>query len=545
MITKLYSWVKKRPCLTTALLLSLSLLPWLWGRGLQNPDETRYGAIALEMFNSNDFIIPHLNGVPYLEKPPLLYWLGAISIWLIGPNEGGLRIWPFLSGLSIAALSAFVATRFYGRVAGLNAGLIAATTLFITVFGQVFNIDLLVSCLITASLMCFLIGATSSEKSRKTYFILVYLFCALAVLAKGLIGVILPSLVILTWCIITHRLDVLRACISGLGLMLFFSITIPWHYFVAIRHENFFEFYFINEHFRRFTTNIHHRNQSPWFPLIVLSIGMLPWTGYLYGVVQNAIKNWRCKNNFSEIDNFFILWSASIFLFFSFSHSQLPGYFLPLIAPLSILIGKIQASPENRVINSIGLGISFFTMLSLAFLTGPLSSHIPFSAQYIGTLGYFRWVLSGAALIAATGFLWQLISPRRNNIRIVIAYLPFLFSLNYGTYLIQPKSIKHLILSNKSIIQNHPIAIYKTYILDTNFYLNRPAIFIDIGGELENGLSIAPRPELFLTSLELSSRLQGSQPIFIVLREDRLPELPSLKIIDRQGDIILATKLEN
>jgi 4-amino-4-deoxy-L-arabinose transferase-like glycosyltransferase len=543
MMVKFACWIKKHPCLITALMLSIILLPWIWGRGLQNPDETRYGAIALEMFNRNDFIIPYLNGVPYLEKSPLLYWLGAISIWVFGSNEGGMRIWPFLSGLSIGTMSAFMATRFYGKVAGLNAGLVAVTTLSITVFSQVFNIDLLVAALITAALACFLIGMTCSERLKKIFFILLYLFCALAVLAKGLIGIVFPAFIILSWCIITHRIDVLRSCFSGIGLVLFFGITIPWHYFAEIRQQGFLDFYFINEHLRRFTTNVHHRNQPLWFFPLVLVIMMMPWTGYLFGTIQNKLMQWRTKKTLSQIDIFFILWAAFIFLFFLFSHSKLPGYLLPVIAPLVILIGKAQSEHRNQVIDLIGPGIPLLIMLGVTILACPLFNISPFVSKYLEVLGYFRWVLSASAFIAAMGFLRQLLYPKSNIIYVVLAYLPFLFSLNYSVQLIQPKSIKHLILSNKSIIQNNEIAVYKTYILDTNFYLNKPAIFVDVIGELKIGLNMEPRPDLFITSQELRNRLSENRPIFVILNKDRLLELPDLQIIDQQGDIVLAKNL--
>jgi 4-amino-4-deoxy-L-arabinose transferase-like glycosyltransferase len=534
------SWCEKYPVISSVLLLTLIVLPWLWGRGLQNPDETRYGSIALEMINRGNYIIPHLKGVPYFEKPPLLYWLGSLSTWFFGENEGSLRIWAFISGVSIVGLSSYISTKLYSIVAGLNAGLICATSLLIMVSSQLFNADLLVAALITASLISFIQSVSTSENPKGQNFLFLYIFCALAVLAKGLIGVVLPGIIILIWCCLARRFDILRACIWIPGILLFLGITVPWHYAVEIQYPGFLKFYFINEHFQRFTTETHNRNKPIWFFLVVLTLGMLPWTGFIYSAIYKRLRKWRWRETSSQTDLFFIVWAVVIFLFFTLSNSQLAGYILPMVAPLGILLGKNLAKSESQGDRLYGLEFSFIVMLSVALYIGLVGIYIPITKEHILYLGICRWILAAGALITAAGFLWQLMINKVSVTNTVIAFLPFLISVNYSAAIIQPKSIKDLITGNLNTIQNNPVAVYKTYLLDPTYYLNKPSLMINVVGELGYGLNASPRPDIFQSESELIKRLNSGELIFILLRKHKLSELPHLTVIDQQGDIVLA-----
>lgn len=539
MLKIIKSWYGTYPALASVLLLILIVLPWLWVRGLQNPDETRYGSIALEMINSGNFIIPYLNGVPYFEKPPLLYWLGSLSTWLFGQNEGSLRIWALISGASIVGLSSHVSTKLYCPAAGLNTGLICATSLLMMISSQFFNADLLVAALITASLVSFIQSIPASEKPKGKNFLFLYLFCALAVLAKGLIGVVLPGIIILIWCCLARRFDVLRVCIWMPGILLFLGITVPWHYAVEIQYSGFMKFYFINEHFQRFTTESHNRNKPIWFFLVVLTLGMLPWTGFIYSAIYKRLCTWRWRKTSSQTDLFFIVWAVVIFLFFTLSNSQLAGYILPIAAPLGILVGKYLAKSESQGIHLYGLEFSFIVMLIVALYIGLVGIYIPITKEHILYLGICRWILSAGALITSAGFLWQLTKNKVSVTNTVIAFLPFLISVNYSAAIIQPKSIKNLIINNINTIQNKPIAVYKTYLLDPTYYLNRPSLMINVVGELGYGLNASPRPDIFLSQSELIKKLNAGEQIFVLLRKHKLSELPNLTVIDQQGDVVL------
>ena len=213
---------------------------------------------------------------------------------------------------------------------------------------------------------------------------------------------------------------------------------------------------------------------------------------------------------------------------------------MPIVAPLGILAGKNLAKSENQGIHLYGLGFSFIVMLTVALYIGIVGIYIPITKEHILYLGICRWILSAGALITAVGYLWQLTKNKVSVINTAIAFLPFLISVNYSAAIIQPKSIKNLIINNINTIQNKPVAVYKTYLLDPTYYLNRPSLMINVVGELGYGLNASPRPDLFLSESELIKKLNAGEQIFVLLRKHKLSELPNLTVIDQQGDVVLA-----
>jgi 4-amino-4-deoxy-L-arabinose transferase-like glycosyltransferase len=146
--------------------------------------------------------------------------------------------------------------------------------------------------------------------------------------------------------------------------MLFLALSVPWHILVEMRQPGFLDFYFINEHFRRFLTTSHHRDQPFWFLPLILFIGTMPWTGLLPMAIKQAGQRWRNRDSSSEIDLFLLLWPLVVFVFFMASHSQLQGYLLPMVCPLAILIGRHISEPSNE--SSQFPGRLLFTLFMIA-----------------------------------------------------------------------------------------------------------------------------------------------------------------------------------
>src|SRR5215469_771195 len=127
----LKAFATQHPAIVSAMVLILTVAPWLAGRGLQNPDETQYAEIPREMIARGDFIVPYLNGVPFLGKPPLTYWLEALSLGVLGPHEWGLRLWGLFCGIATVSLTVAIARRWYGATAALSAGVVTSSSLLI------------------------------------------------------------------------------------------------------------------------------------------------------------------------------------------------------------------------------------------------------------------------------------------------------------------------------------------------------------------------------------------------------------------------------
>lgn len=533
-------WLKRHPAFFAVILMLLISFPWLWFRGMQNPDETRYGAITLEMLARKNFITPYLNGVPYFEKPPLIYWLGSLSVWLLGPIEGGLRLWAFFSGMLLSSLCASIAAKYYGNKVGINAAIVVTTTIFLFVFSQIFIIDLLVAALITGAMGSFLSLSMTTGIRKDIYCIWFCIFCAFAVLAKGLIGIVIPGLVGFAWCLITGRFNAIRTYYWLPGTLLLAAIVVPWHVWMEVDHPGFLNFYLIHEHLQRFSTTVHRRHQGIWFFPLTLIIGMMPWTGYVGSSLVRGFYGWHKRETSSEVDLFLILWVIVVFSFFFFSQSQLAGYILPLVPPLAILIGRLFSEPRGYFTEKCGLILPLVLILGVT-----LYFQFGFNGQWLGdeflfSLGAAKWALLSASLGTVACLVYFLFNSGAGLFKIACIYIPLIAITNYSATLYQPKSIRHLLLSNAGEIATHPIIAYRTYILDATFYFNRPTIMVDVVGELEPGNKMLPRPDLFLSRPQLLKKLNSEERIFVILRKERLSELPLLKVIGQEHGIVLA-----
>src|SRR5213594_116371 len=179
-----------------ALLMALSI-PFLFlklGMPLLDPDEGLYAAIAQEMLSRADWVIPHVNGLPYLEKPPLYFWLTAATMWLVGPTEWAVRVWSALAALGTVLLTWRMGRRLYGGPAGFLAGIALATMIGNALYVRKASTDQLFVFCLTLAMYGFLRDAERADRGRAR-FLLFYLGVALSVLAKGFIG-LFPVLIV-------------------------------------------------------------------------------------------------------------------------------------------------------------------------------------------------------------------------------------------------------------------------------------------------------------------------------------------------------------
>jgi 4-amino-4-deoxy-L-arabinose transferase-like glycosyltransferase len=278
----------------TALFQFLGRLPLL------EPDEGRYAEIAREMLEKMDFITPHLNYVKYFEKPPLLYWLNALSLSMFGNNEFAARFPTALAGLSGILLTYHIGRKIFGRREGLLAALVLGTSVGYLAQARMNIIDMTLTFCMTATLGCFLIAAQDKEKRKGLYFHLFYLFAALTVLAKGLIGLVLPGAVIFFYIVLTRQWRLLREMRLASGVPLFIIVCVPWFILVSINNPEFARFFFIHEHVERFLTKVHNHYQPLWYFIPVLLGCMFPWSLFL----PAAVLRLRKENLFSGVRNF-------------------------------------------------------------------------------------------------------------------------------------------------------------------------------------------------------------------------------------------------
>ncbi|MDD5285922.1 MAG: glycosyltransferase family 39 protein [Desulfuromonadaceae bacterium] len=330
--------VRWRDILLLILLCAVPFLLFLGNVPLIDPDEGRYAEIPREMLERGDFITPTLNYVKYFEKPPLLYWLNAASINLFGLNEFAARLPSALSGLATVLATYIIALRLFDRRTALFAALFLATAAGFVIQSRIILTDVLLTFCLTSALGAFIIAARRDKWHRDgaaTWY-LFYLFSAFSVLSKGLIGIVFPAGIIFFYILITSEWRILARMRLASGMLLFLAVAAPWFVVVSLQNPEFANFFFIHEHFERFTSTVHGRYQPFWFFLPVLAGTMLPWSFFIPGALGRA---WRDRHHESgQAALFLLIWTLLIFLFFSISGSKLIPYMLPIFPPLAILI---------------------------------------------------------------------------------------------------------------------------------------------------------------------------------------------------------------
>src|SRR5260370_25371768 len=243
--------------------------------GLWEPDEARYAEIAREMLNSANAIVPHLNYVAYVEKPPLLIWLMTVSFRVFGISEFAARLPIAISAIAGVFATYFFALRAFGRRHAILAGAILATTPLYAVMAQVITTDMLLTALVTLATFAFYLHW--KEGGRWCW--IAYVAMGLAVMTKGPVGAALP---ILTMVIFLGWNRELGGAIRGFraipGPALTIFIAAPWFVAMIIREPGFFDFYFVGEHIRRVFDADYSHAEAFYFYVPVLALGLLPWS---------------------------------------------------------------------------------------------------------------------------------------------------------------------------------------------------------------------------------------------------------------------------
>lgn len=347
------------PFLLAMVLLFLFLFTLSW-RPLSMPDEGRYPEIAREMLNTGDFITPRVNGALFLDKPPLYYWLQAASYQMFGVSSWSIRFFPALTGAGFCLGVYYFARRFYdSRMAWLSAALMATNPLF---FGasQYSNMDLEVAVWISASVLSFVtaVGEGLLPTARR-WFLFAYLFAALAILTKGLIGLLLPATILFLWLLATRRLTVLRRCHMLKGFVLIVLICLPW--FVAVQRANptFFHYFFIYQQFERFTATGFNNIMPIWFYVPIALLSLFPW---VFLAKPNVFKTTNSKATISsqDLNALWWVWSGFVLVFFTLPESKIVGYIVPILPPLVMIAaqtvnGLFEGHRPKRLLVSLAL----------------------------------------------------------------------------------------------------------------------------------------------------------------------------------------------
>ena len=320
------------------LMAAVWLAATAWIRPLTVPDEGRYAGVALEMLSSGNWLVPTLNGLPFFHKPPLFYWITAASLSMFGMHEWAARVAPLL-GAAMAAFTLYgFALRWAGQPSAWMSLLVLVTQPLFFIGAQFANLDMLVAGCIAATVLALAHVVLQAKQGRSSRFVLAaaYVFAALGLLAKGLIGAALPGLVILAWLLALRRPRLLLALVWLPGIVLFLGIALPWFVAMQWRFPEFADYFFVVQHFKRFAQGGFNNAQPFWFFPAALALLTLPWILWLPPTAKASY--WSDAER-GPVRKLMWLWLAVVTLFFSLPQSKLIGYILPATVPLAFLIG--------------------------------------------------------------------------------------------------------------------------------------------------------------------------------------------------------------
>jgi 4-amino-4-deoxy-L-arabinose transferase-like glycosyltransferase len=342
------------------LIFGTTLFQFLGHYPLLEPDEGRYSEIPREMLARGDFITPLLNYVKYFEKPPLLYWLNSLSFSLFGQNEFAARFPCALTGLLTILFTYWLGRTLFDRRSGLYAAVIIGSCLGFAPQARINLTDMPLTLCLTVALGSFIVAVrSSSEQEKSRYYYLAYAGAALAVLAKGLVGILFPGAIIFLFLLCRKRWQILREMRLVTGLGLFLAIAAPWFILVSMQNPEFARFFFIHEHVERFLTKVHGRYQPLWYFLPILAGIMLPWAVFVPSALKDAWK--KRREECGEPLAYLAIWALFIFLFFSKSNSKLVPYILPVVPPLALLTAaafreKIESGRRLQIALAVACG---------------------------------------------------------------------------------------------------------------------------------------------------------------------------------------------
>jgi 4-amino-4-deoxy-L-arabinose transferase-like glycosyltransferase len=401
-----------------------------------------------------------------------------------------------LCGLGTVLVTAALARRLWGSVIAWRAGIMLASTLGLMILSQQLTLDMSLTFFTTLTLAAFCIAqeAHTVEARRRYWMWLAWASAAGAFLTKGLVALVLPALTLAAYSLLYRHFKPWRRLSMLTGVTLFALVTAPWCVLMQRRLPQFFDFFFIREHFERFLTRIEDRYEPVWFFIPVLALGLIPW---ILPAGRALASGWRIAKTPTDFDPraFLWMWSIVVFVFFSMSDSKLIPYILPLLPALALVMASADDEQLQRDLNSTGWGvIAVGLLLVLAAAILPQFLVDPVRAPYFGEL---RLPLLAMGLVALAGG-WTARATSEPAAAIgVTAYLVVAILL-CGARSVAPlysgaslaAQISHAIMPGTRIYA------VRTYDQTLPFYLGRTMTLVDTRGELDFGLALEPQKTL-------------------------------------------------
>jgi 4-amino-4-deoxy-L-arabinose transferase-like glycosyltransferase len=419
-----------------AILLSLGTLIFLFqlgGRDLWEPDETRYAVVARDMRENGNWILPHLNGKVYAEKPPLFFWLVNLSVFFFGvDNELTNRLPSALAGLITVLVTSYLGKSFFNAQVGFISGLVLCTCIFFPLLSRWMMLDSILTLFFLLALS-YLYRGLEEEENRRKHYLLAGFFIGLGVLTKGPIAYLpIPIVLIFTflqkkfksfWCT-----DLLWGFLLSMGIILIWWI--PACFAGGKDYINWILFKQVVGTYIEGGKHFHPKPLSFYF--IRFPIEFFPWIVFLPSAFIIGLKTNRMRKEFL----FLSIWFIFIFIFFTLSKGKKDNYLLPLYPASAMMVGvlwdsesQLAKKPKGFIIGLILLTLFFFIGM-VVFLSGILQTLYPSIVEY-RTFGiYLLSYLTIGSFFSLLLFVWKKKWP--SFILLIITFTIFHLHLSYA-----------------------------------------------------------------------------------------------------------------
>ncbi|MDI3379256.1 glycosyltransferase family 39 protein [Acinetobacter sp. V89_7] len=542
------SWLRTSPIKLG--LISVWLFVCATVRFLSIPDEGRYADISRHMFESGDWLVPRLDGLPFIHKPPMLHWLSSIAMHIFGVHVWVVRLVPVLAA-SLLLIGTYLFVRKYlsQKIAELSILMMATNLLF---FGssQYVNHDLLLATGITLSVFCLV---DFSLCNRKAMLFLGYFFAASAFLTKGLIGILIPGMILLPWLLYTRQYKRIPAFFNPFALLFLAALTLPWLYQMQQIYPDFLHYFFIDQQFNRFHSNQFNNKQSWFFYLVILLVSLLPW---LLTLRWTGLRTMLHQQRLNPVGQLLIWWLVSVVIFFSIPPSKLAGYILPALTPLIILC---SVAFEKSTLNTQQLtrmqkyAPAAFVGL-LGFVLAATLYFIPLDFN-LSSVQKWQITLMAALLVYSPLLFLQLLHRHKlEYAHYVTACLIVLCSVvPFATRIFDIKNNHDQINFTAYIHPNTKVVFYDRYYYDLPFLLDlkKPVYVVtdwqsnvsdNYAQELSDGLQFEPERRAYLwTRAQLNGAIDRKAPMIVISssHDNSLEQQAKQIIHNRNFDVLI------
>ncbi|MDD4862341.1 MAG: glycosyltransferase family 39 protein [Smithellaceae bacterium] len=527
---------------------------------LMEPDEARYGLIASAMNETGNYVTPHIKHTIYLEKPPLASWATAISFKIFGENDFSARLFTGLCAWGCILLVYFIGRHFRDEKTGLYSAAILTISVYPFMIGRINILDMPLTFFLCLSIW---LGYLSIIREKRKYlYYLFYFTCALAFLTKGIIGVVFPFGILVLWMIWAGRWRQILQLISPVGILIFLAAVCPWLYLAQKENADFLWFFFVREHFLRFTTQMHGKTEPFYYFLPIIFAGTLPWSVYLIRAWQRkATTEWLYRK---DENKFLVVWFLLILIFYSVSSSKLMTYIVPVFLPVSLFAGSIFRNYEEDLTEPAGkrkifyrliVIIQSFIVLAALFVVPILKRYAdPDKGLVIMTSGYW-WLYAMPVLLAVVLmiFLPDWIARKYRSGWFLTIYLLCCLLLASMIFLLNDflSPYRSTFVARDAIARHVPpgqlLYQYKVNYYGIDFYNKIRTPIVEDFGELRDGVLKMPveeRKKYFLSVNDFHEKIRQEKEIYcITKRPKKLKELQAnpwkINVLWENGEFFL------